>query len=193
MFQHFKTLAIVFVKKRFVSPEYLVTSNSMSGRPWWWGADFLVKANVKTARTKCQFYNTKQEQAAWNGDSFMTNKSIANCTKHKKDKGWQHFSLPNVHLSQRYRRVGGGGGHLPLIGRGWSRDPLTGLWLVEADYSVAGWDLVMGDGHATPRHLTVWTQRERLADIDADEDSWMSEDVWGSGNINISQHDDSRE
>ena len=35
----------------------------------------------------------------------------------------------------------------------------------------------MGDGHATPRHLTVWTQRERLADIDADEDSWMSEDV----------------
>ena len=28
MFQHFKTLAIVFVKKRFVSLEYLVTSNS---------------------------------------------------------------------------------------------------------------------------------------------------------------------
>ena len=56
----------------------------------------------------------------------------------KRYKGWQHFSLPNVHLSQRYRRVGGGGGHLPLIGRSWSRDQDTGPWLVEADYSVAG-------------------------------------------------------
>lgn len=84
-----------------------------------------------------------------------------------KFKGWQHFSLPNVHLSQRYRRVGGGGGHLRVIGRGGSRDQQTGLWLVEAGYSVAGWDLVMGNGHATPRHLTVWTGRDREAEIDA--------------------------
>ena len=67
MFQHFKTLTIVFVKKRFVSLEYLVTSNSTSGRPWGLGTDPLVQANVKTARTKCQTFSfdnqiTLQEQ-----------------------------------------------------------------------------------------------------------------------------------
>ena len=30
----------------------------------------------------------------------------------------------------------------------------------------------MGDGHATPRHLTVWTGWDREAEIDADENSY---------------------
>ena len=123
MFQHFKTLTIVFAKKRFVSLEYLVTSNSTSGRPWGLGTDSLVQANVKTARTKCQFYNTEQASASRLHEMVTRLRQIkvlqaVQSTKKIKVGSTSHYPMSIC----------------PCVIAALVAEAAVGLWLVEADH-----------------------------------------------------------